>query len=230
MPDKKRTDGRSLKEQLRELQDAFSKQAPEEVLRVMKKQADLLAHSGIAEQSLGVGAKAPAFELPNADGAIVRLDELLRLGPVILCFYRGGWCPYCNLELRALQQTLPEFERLGATLVAVSPATPDNSLISTEKHSLQFPVVSDRGNRVARQFGLVFTLSQELRTIYKQFGIEIPKHNGDEKYQLPIPATYLIDRDRIIRFAFVHTDYTQRAEPADLVAALRRLRTSSMAV
>ncbi len=224
MLDTQRKHALSLKEQLRELQEAFAKQAPEEVRRVMKDQAEALAHSGIAWRSLGVGAKAPAFELPNAEGDRVRLDELLREGPVVLSFYRGGWCPYCNLELRALQQALPEFERLGATLVAVSPETPDNSLTTAEKHALQFQVLSDRGNRVARQFGLVFTLPQEVRPIYKQFGIDIPKHNGDENYELPVPATYVIDRDRTIRFAYVNTDYSQRAEPADVAAAVRKLR------
>ena len=118
---------------------------------------------------------------------------------------------------------LPEIEKAGATLVAVSPATPDNSLSTTEKNELQFQVLSDQGNAVARKFGLVFTLPDALRPLYEKFGIDIPKYNGDDSYEIPVPATYVIDQNRIIRFSFVNTDYTQRAEPAEVVAALQQI-------
>ena len=140
-----------------------------------------------------------------------------------MSFYRGGWCPFCNLELWALQKILPEIERLGASLVAVSPELPDASLNTLEKHRLQFQVLSDRGNQVARQFGLVFTLPQELRPVYEQFGIDIPPHNGDQSFELPLPATYVIASDGTIRYAFVNSDYTQRAEPSDIIAACAKI-------
>jgi peroxiredoxin len=122
-----------------------------------------------------------------------------------------------------LQQVLPEIEKAGATLVAVSPETPDNSLSTTEKNELQFQVLSDQGNAVARKFGLVFTLPDALRPLYEKFGIDISKYNGDDSYEIPVPATYVIDQNRIIRFSFVNTDYSQRAEPADVVVALQKL-------
>ena len=125
--------------------------------------------------------------------------------------------------LRALQQALPEIERAGATLVAVSPETPDNSLSTTEKNELQFQVLSDQGNAVAREFGLVFSLPDALRPLYEKFEIDIPNYNGDDSYEIPVPATYVIDQNRIVRFSFVSTDYTRRAEPAEVVAALQQI-------
>lgn len=161
--------------------------------------------------------------MPNATGQIVSLAEVLTRGPVVLSFYRGGWCPYCNLELQALQRHLPEIREMGASLLAVSPQTPDNSLSTAEKHQLQFDVLSDQGDQVARTYGLVFTVPPELHSIYRQWGIDIPAWNGDESWELPLPATYVIDRGGIIRSAFVNLDYTQRMEPADILRELRAL-------
>ncbi len=210
----------TLAGQLHALRAEFAKQIPEDTGRLMQRKAGELARRGIVERSLGVGDPAPDFDLPDALGQRVRLDDLLEEGPVVLSFYRGGWCPYCNLELRALQQVLPEIERTGATLVAVSPETPDHSLSTRDEKGLQFPVLSDRGNFVAREFGLVFTLSEDLRPLYEKFGVDIPGYNGDDTFELPVPATYVIREGGMIEFAFVNTDYTQRAEPADVVAAL----------
>ncbi len=213
----------TLTEKLDAFRANFIGELPEDVRKLIEEKGEELARSGITERSLGVGDEAPDFELPDAKGKSVRFSELLKEGPVVLNFYRGGWCPYCNLELRAFQQVLPEIEKAGATLVAVSPETSDNSLSTTEKNELQFQVLSDGGNAVARKFGLVFTLADALRPIYEQFGIDIPKYNGDDSYEIPVPATYVIDQNRIIRFSFVNTDYTQRAEPAEVVAALQQI-------
>ncbi|MDQ6960345.1 MAG: peroxiredoxin-like family protein [Mariprofundaceae bacterium] len=149
------------------------------------------------------------------------LADALEQGAVGLSFYRGGWCPYCNLELQALQQALPEIQSLGAQLVAVSPETPDNSLSTAEKHSLAFTVLSDQGNRVAKDFGIVFTLPEALRPVYAQFGIDLPAWNGDDSFELPMPATYVIGRNGIILDGFVNTDYTQRMEPERILDILR---------
>lgn len=196
---------------------------PPDVIPVMGKATEDLVKSGIARQSLKAGDAAPNFTLPNAVGKSVEMRELLSTGPVVISFYRGQWCPYCNLELHALQQALPEIQALGSTLAAISPQTPDNSLSTTEKNELTFEVLSDVGNQVACQFGLVFSLPEELRPIYQSFGIDIPAHNGDNTFELPIPATYVISADGAIAHAFVNPDYTKRLDPEDIVAVLRSL-------
>ena len=138
---------------------------------------------------------------------------------MVLTFYRGDWCPYCNLQLRAYQAILPLIQELGASLVAVSPQTPDNSLSTAEKKGLTFPVLSDAGNKVARQYGLVFSLSETLRTV----SANLPSFNGDDSWELPIPGTFVIAHDRTVRLAFVDADWTKRLEPAAILDTLRRL-------
>ncbi len=189
--------------------------------------ADLVA-SGIAERALAVGATAPEFALPDVTGETLSLQTLLNQGPVVLSFYRGGWCPYCNLELRALQNALPEIQASGANLVAVSPETPDNSLTTAQKNDLSFAVLSDAGNRIAREFGLVFVLPESLRPIYEGFGIDLPAYNGDDRFELPVAATYVIDTDGRIAHAFINADYTQRLDPAEILAALERLQAPAL--
>ncbi len=213
----------SLADDLAEFRAGFQQQVPQGIQDTMAAATDALEASGIANQALTVGDIAPDFELPDATGKSVRLSELLKEGPVIINFYRGEWCPYCNLELRAFQSLLPEFKQAGATLVAISPELPDHSLSVTEKHNLEFAVLSDVGNQVSRQYGLVFILDKSLQPIYKNFGIDIPANNGDDSYELPMPATYVIDQSRRIRYAFAEADYTQRAEPQDVLAIVREL-------
>ena len=196
---------------------------PVDVIPVMGKATEDLAKSGIVNQSLKAGDTAPNFALPNAIGQSIAIQDLLSTGPVVISFYRGQWCPYCNLELRALQEALPAIQSLGAKLAAISPQTPDNSLSTAEKNELTFEVLSDVGNQIARQFGLVFSLPEELRPIYKGFGIDIPAHNGDETFELPIPATYVINTDGAIAHACVDPDYTKRLDPADILTVLRKL-------
>ncbi|MEM6717142.1 MAG: peroxiredoxin-like family protein, partial [Cyanobacteria bacterium P01_C01_bin.147] len=141
-----------------------------------------------------------------------------------IAFYRGGWCPYCNLELKALQNALASIQETGAALVAISPETPDNSLTTQEKNELAFPVLSDLDNQVARQFGLVFQLPASLRPIYDGFGIDLVAYNGNDQFELPIPATYVVQPNGEIVYAFADVDYTKRAEPSDVVNALKALK------
>ncbi|MEM6453428.1 MAG: peroxiredoxin family protein, partial [Cyanobacteria bacterium P01_D01_bin.105] len=148
----------SLATQLQDFQNEFLQKAPEEAVNVMQKATADLELSGIVNNSLKVGETAPDFTLPNAVGKEIKLSELLSNGPVIINFYRGEWCPYCNLELHAFQQLLPEFQQSNAQLVAISPSLPTKALTMQEKHDLAFPVLSDLGNKVARSYGLVFTL------------------------------------------------------------------------
>lgn len=213
----------SLKEELDALRLEVMAKVPLEIRDAMVRADMELAASGIAQRALKAGDSAPDFKLPDARGTEVRLKDLLASNPVVLIFYRGGWCPYCNLELRALQKALPEITRLGAKLVAVSPQTPDESLSTAEKNALAFPVLSDEGSMTAKSFGIAFDLAEELRPIYARSGHALPEKNGDDSWVLPIPATYVIDTDGIIRLAFVDADYRNRLEPGDVLTALEAL-------
>ena len=217
------TQTQTLTDQIQDYRAGFREKVDQATQDVMNTATDTLAATGLANKALKVGDTAPDFALPNAVGNTVRLSELLQQAPVVINFYRGEWCPYCNLELRAFQQLLPDFTAANAQLVAISPELPDHSLSVTEKHELEFAVLSDVGNTVAKNYGLVFTLDPSLRPIYEKFGIDINGSNGDESYELPMPATYVIDRDGTIRFAFADADYTKRAEPEAVLSAVRAL-------
>lgn len=213
----------SLSEELAERAARGHTALPKETQDMYERALAALEESGVADRALHEGDTAPDFELPNAVGETVRLSGLLSSGPVILSFYRGQWCPFCNLELRALQQAMADIEAAGATLVAVSPNTPDTSLTTVEKHELTFPVLSDHDNLVAKQFNLVYEMTEENIENYREKGRDIPTMNGVDKWELPIPATYVIDRDRVIRYAYVEANHRRRAEPSEVVAAAARL-------
>jgi peroxiredoxin len=213
----------SLKHEIEIMQQELLPQIPKEVLETLLATTEKLVQSGIADKSFKKGDKAPSFTLPSATGKSVNSSELLKDGPLVVSFYRGGWCPYCNVEFHALQQAFPEMKELGAKLVAISPQTPDNSLSTYEKHALTFEVLSDVGNRVARDFGLVFALAEEVRPIYKEFSFDIPAYNGDDSFEIPIPATYVIAPDGMIVYSFVDADYSHRAEPTDIIKVLKEL-------
>lgn len=197
--------------------------APERVAMMESATADLRA-TGIEARALQAGSLAPELTLPDALNRPVRLATLWARGPLVLLFYRGGWCPYCNLELRAWQQQLPELQRLGAQLVAVSPQTPDNSLSTAEKNELAFPVLSDSALQAATGFGVAFEMPLELIELYSRVGNDLAVLNGNGRWVLPVPATYVIDRDGRITFAHVEADYRDRAEPRDVLAAVAALQ------
>ncbi|MCC9311308.1 AhpC/TSA family protein [Kitasatospora sp. RB6PN24] len=213
----------SLSDQLRSVHENLRRTAPAELLEIMDRSGRALAASGLAQRALGVGAQAPRFVLPSATGRQVALDELLAEGPVVLTFYRGAWCPYCNLALRALQEQHDAITAHGARLVAVSPQIPDESLSLAEKERLAFDVLSDLGAEVAARFGIAFDLSDELGALYDQWGFDLQRVNAGHARTLPLPATFVIDRTGVIRWTFVQADYTLRAEPADILAALGAL-------
>ncbi len=150
-------------------------------------------------------------------GEQVTFGNVVQKGPVILNFYRGEWCPFCQAQLKALQMAAPEFKALGASLLAISPQTPDHSISTVKNLGLTFDVLSDAGNKVAHEYGIAFTVDERQRGIDRQFGVNLPECNGDESYELPIPATYIIDSDRIIRYSFLDTDYTKRMEPVSIL-------------
>jgi peroxiredoxin len=184
-----------------------------------------LRDTGVAERALKVGAKAPVFELPGVSGEPVRLGDLLREGPAVLVWYRGGWSPQCMIALRTYAEVHPQIRELGATLVAISPQTADNSELTQMLGQFEFEVLSDTGNHVARQFGLVYKLSPGAAADLRQ-AVSLREYNGDDSGELPLTATYVIDREGVIRYAFVDPDYRRRAEPADVLAALKELAAS----
>jgi peroxiredoxin len=214
----------NLKSLIAEFMEKMGAHAPPEVLQTLGAELGALAASGIARGALQVGVRAPRFSLPEARGGVVTLDAELAKGPVIVTFYRGGWCPFCDLQLRAYQSILSEIHGLGAQLIAISPQTPDYALSDTEKKALTFPVLSDVHHVVARQYGLVLKLSPALQALQVQFGNPMPKFNGDDSWELPMPGTFVLDNNGVVQLAHVDTDYTRRLEPSALLDALRAVR------
>jgi len=217
----------NLNRQIEEFQKTHIPEIPEKTLKVMLSAAKKLQESDIIKNVLKRGDKIPSFILPDAKSNPVSSSELLMNGPIVINFYRGGWCPYCNLEIRAFQNVLHRIEQLGAKLVAISPNLPDKVLSTVKEKELTFDVLSDVGNKVAKKFGLVFTLTEELRPIYKGFGIDLPAENGDDSYELPIPATYVVDSKGIITLSFADADYKKRLEPQETIRALEAIKNRS---
>src|SRR5271169_2273031 len=210
--------------------DFEGKKAPPHVVAIMHKAtADLIA-TGQADRALKAGATAPKFELPDAHGKMVKSTELLAKGPLVVTFYRGVWCPYCNMDLQAIQAALPEIEKRGARLVAVSPQTAPNSRRSQRENKLSFPILSDPHNDVAASFGIRFGLPDYLADLYKNaFKNNLEVVNGDDSWTLPMPARFVIGRDGIIRYAEVNPDYTRRPDPSELPSVLDGLRARDAA-
>ncbi len=213
----------SLSQQLRARAEASSKKIPANVREEYAKGIQSVRDSKVTASAKQVGDKAPDFTLKNATGEDVTLSTLLKDGPVILTWYRGGWCPYCNIALNAMQEKLPEFKKAGATLVALTPELPDKSLETTEKHHLEFQVLTDLNHQVAKQYGLVFKLTPEVAAIYHD-KFNLTEYNGKEAGDdsLPLAATYIINPDGTIKWAFLDADYRNRAEPDDIVKALAK--------
>lgn len=210
----------NLSEQLEELKRSLNDASSAEFLQ---KQAELirtLHELGVGGRALALGDTAPDFSLPDQVGAHVRLSDLLRMGSVVLSFFRGAWCPYCETELRALHMALPEIQRRGARLIAVSPQSLDRSMSMAERLLLDYSILEDGGNEVAKQFGLAFEIPEEFQQYHDENMAKISDYNGDLSYLLPVPATYVIDPAGIVRFAYVDADYTHRAEPSDVIEVL----------
>jgi len=212
----------SIQEDLVKLRADVRAQSPDELTLALDKSVNELKAS--PPHKISVGEAAPNFRLTDATGKVISLSNALRNGPVVLNFYRGGWCPFCNLELHALQRSLPKFKELGAQLIAISPEAPDNSLTTIQKHKLEFPVLSDLKCDVANQYGIVYTVPEYLRTTFEKFGLDLKKHNATDKLQLPIPATYVIDTNQVIQFAFANEDFTERADVEEIIKVLKRIK------
>jgi peroxiredoxin len=204
--------------------DFEGKKAPPHVVAIMHRAtADLIA-TGQAERAAKAGATAPKFELPEVNGKMIGSAALLAHGPLVVTFYRGVWCPYCNMDLQAIEEAADEIRSLGASLVAISPQTAPNRRKSERENALSFPILSDHGNAVANAFGIRFRLPDELIEVYKGFGNDLTIGNGEGSWTLPMPARYVIGADGVIAYAEVNPDYTRRPDPSELLPVLRRLR------
>lgn len=195
---------------------------PPSVIETMHRATAELKASGAAHKALKAGDKAPAFTLNDPDGNPVSSDDLLRKGPLVVTFYRGVWCPYCNMELQALQATLPDILQAGASLVAISPQIASNSRKSARQNAVTFPILSDAHNEVAAAFGLRFTMQDYLVELYKSLKNDLPAFNGDPSWTLPMPARYVIAPDGTIVYAEVNPDYTRRPDPSEMLPAIRK--------
>jgi peroxiredoxin len=211
----------SLKEQLADYRAGWFKRVPPERQAIMERHIAELRDT-LQKTALKAGDPVPEIKLANASGNMVDVAVLLKKGPVILTFYRGGWCPYCNFELKAFQGILPAIRAAGASLVAISPERPDDALTTAQKNALSFEVLSDVGQKVGRAFGLVYVFTEELKQAYNGFGLDIPSKNAADEWALPISATYIIGGNGRIAHAWTDPDYRDRADPEDVIKLLEK--------
>jgi peroxiredoxin len=212
-----------LEQELSAFRAEFERTAPSGRAALYSAKVEELRRQFPVNDVLAVGDEASDFTLPDSRGRQVSLSTVLRAGPAVVMFYRGGWCPYCNIQLRAYQRALPEIAALGGQIIAISPQLPDGSLSVAEKNALEFDVLSDVGNVVGRSFGLVYALPEELRAAMRLNDKALPRINGDDRWELPLTATFVIAQDRRVALAYVDVDYRLRLAPEDIVAGLRSL-------
>ena len=210
-----------MREIFAERKELIAKYVPTEMQAIHAQAVAELKARNLAANILRVGAKTPAFELPDHDGRMVSSSDLLTKGPLVLCVLRGRWCPFCVGQMEAMNLVLPQIEQAGATFVAISPQTVKQSFFMHDQHKLRFPLLSDAGNKVARQFGLTYRVPEAQESVYRRAFVNLPFTNGDESWELPIPAMYIVDRDGTILYASANEDYTSRPEPADVAAFLQ---------
>ncbi len=218
----------SLESELMEKQKTSSARSDPEKQRVYAEGIQSVRDSGILQSAIQVGQKAPDFTLKNAQGDTVTLSTELKKGPVVLIWYRGGWCPYCNITLVAMQKILPELKAEGAELIALTPELPDKSLTTAEKNHLSFEVLTDLNHQVAKEYGVAFELTPEVAARYKEH-FDLAEFNGQAagSSMLPLAATYIITGDGMVRYAFLDADYRKRAEPREIVDMLKKINEPS---
>jgi peroxiredoxin len=201
---------------------------PASVVETVHRATDEVIASGQADFALKVGAQAPTFVLPDADRNLVSSSELLKTGPLVLTFYRGIWCPYCNMDLQAIQAALGEIQAAGGQVVAVSPQLAPNSRRSQRENKLTFSILIDKGAEVANSFGIRIALPGYLQDLYRSLKTDLTVINGDPSWTVPMPARYIVDQHGVIAYAEVNPDYTRRPDPSELLPTLSRLRQTSL--
>jgi peroxiredoxin len=211
---------RPLHEIYAERKALIAKYVPAETQAIHAQAVAELKQRQVAANILPADAKAPAFELQDHNGKTISSSDLLATGRLVLCFIRGRWCPFCVGQMEAMNLVVPDIKRAGATLVAISPQTVKQSDFMHDQHKLRFPLLSDMGNKVARQFGLTYRVPTPQEAVYRQAFVNLPFTNGDDSWELPIPATYILDRDGTIIFASSNEDYTERPEPSEILNVL----------
>ena len=214
------TDSRRLREIFAERKALIAKYVPAETQAIHAQAVVELKTQHMAANILLVGAKASAFELPDHDGKIVSSSVLLSNGPLVVCFIRGRWCPFCVGQMEAMNLVFPQIKEAGAALVAISPQTVKQSYFMHDQHKLRFPLLSDAGNKVALAFGLTYRVPAAQEMIYRRAFVNLPLANGDDSWELPIPATYIVERDGTVLYASANEDYTERPEPGNIIQAL----------
>jgi peroxiredoxin len=215
------TDIRPLRDIFAERKALIAKYVPAETQAIHTRAVAELKQQRLAANVLPVGAKVPEFQLQDHEGKGISSSDLLARGRLVLCFFRGRWCPFCVGQTEAMNLVLPDVEQAGATLVAISPQTAQQSFFMRDQHKLRFPLFSDAGNKVARQFGLTYRVPDEQQSVYQSAFVNLPFVNGDKSWELPIPATYIIDRDGNVLYASANEDYAERPEPEDIVNFLQ---------
>lgn len=215
------TDTRSLREIFAERKELIAKYVPPETQGVHARAVAELKEKKLAQNVLPVGARVKAFQLQDHNGKDVSLADLLARGRLVICFIRGRWCPFCVGQMEAMNLVAAEIELAGASLVAISPQTVKQALFMHDQHKLRFPLLSDLGNAVARQFGLTYRVPDYQEAVYRRAFVNLPLVNGDESWELPIPATYIVERDGTVIYVSADEDYTERPEPGEIVRALR---------
>jgi len=213
----------SLSTQLSTVYDNFQKNAPAQFTQSLNSANSDFEATFKPQSTIKVGEKLPTFVLSDALGKQVASDELLKKGPLLISFYRGSWCPFCSLELRALQVNADKFQAKGVTLVAISPELPDTSLSTAEKNELTFPVLSDVGNKFARELGIIFPMPDTVRPTFKALGHDLVARNGDDSFEVPVPATLLVDGEGIVRNAYINPHYWERVEPSTVLEWIEAL-------
>ena len=211
---------RPLREQFAERKELIAKYVPADVQAIHARVVEELQRSGIVRRALPIGASAPPFELTDHAGNLIHSRNLLTKGSLVICFIRGRWDPFCCGQMEAMNEVLPQIAAAGASLVSISPQTVSQSFFMVDQHKLRFPLLSDPGNTVARQFGLTYRVPEYQEAIYRRVFINLPFTNGDDSWELPIPATFIVRRDGKIAQAWADPDYTVRPEPADVLRAL----------
>jgi peroxiredoxin len=213
-------DTRSLREIFAERKELIAKYVPAERQSIHAQAVAELKARNLAADILPVGVKAPHFELPDHDGKLVSSCDLLAKGRLVIGFIRGRWCPFCVGQMEAMNLVLPQIEQTGASLIAISPQTVKQSFFMRDQHKLRFPLLSDAKNKVAHHFRLVYRVPPAQEELYRRAFVNLPFANGDHTWELPIPATYILDRDGTILYASANEDYTERPEPAEIVRFL----------